>query len=664
MLFLFFTDAAANADAYLPAARMLIAAQLIAASFAVHASPVRQEQYAVRAPSSADDYHQSLLDGVWSAQAKKNTEYFPTYIYPPLIWQRQRGIFDSFVHMNFHGSYPVQPLLRNLYKFPDDNAFVTMFILEALIVSNYLRPALVQLDDGKMSAAIEAILTHRDKNSRSEPLFSFWNQQRLGGAGERATPQNIVIPLDHLRALLSKLGPYIGRAPWKQLRSIFNIVVGVESTTYTSFRIPSDSDDTACALALSVLLQQHSRLFPDSARLLQPLLSHGALYRIFSRYAYRPFSQSLDDNRIDPRTYSWIRKFLELRHNQRPGLAIVSTWMQHISEIRHQFAYRKMPFNVNNVDLSVVCNAVYAMTKVFELYGTPAAGSPMHQLYSDNIGLLGWALENRVVERYQSHALLYYPSKFAFYWFASRIASVMLNNAPKFAEYSALVEAVRNYGVKQLLSSVQCSVSECYWDEFLGSSDGLFGHTLNGREDRVFSTATALNCLIDSYALASHGSHRLALADAPPSAVGVMQKARFFLESHARLYPKENAFFSASAKGQGTSPMYMPHNHASWINGSALAPGCSQFDDVTKAFAHLDDLSNLTFAVSGYVDREQYARLVSSQACFGKRVPADFESPSIANATFPYWSSPALTQALELLALLKAGAIFRHASED
>jgi hypothetical protein len=59
-----------------------------------------------------------LLSSIRAAQAQKTTEYTPRKAYPPLQWARQEGVYDSFVHLNFHGELPSRALLRNGYA-PD-----------------------------------------------------------------------------------------------------------------------------------------------------------------------------------------------------------------------------------------------------------------------------------------------------------------------------------------------------------------------------------------------------------------------------------------------------------------------------------------------------------------------------------------------------------------
>lgn len=78
---------------------------------------------------------------------------------------------NSFVICN--GPRWIAKIIR--YKFPDDNAFVTMFIVHALVeASEYISLDVV---DTEINMAIEAISLHQDRNMRGKSgLISFWNQ--------------------------------------------------------------------------------------------------------------------------------------------------------------------------------------------------------------------------------------------------------------------------------------------------------------------------------------------------------------------------------------------------------------------------------------------------------------------------------------------------------
>lgn len=124
-----------------------------------------------------------------------------------------------------------------------------------------------------------------------------------------------------------------------------------------------------------------------------------------------------------------------------------------------------MPFNVNNVDLSVVANTIFGFTQFLIVQRGDV--SVMHtdafkKMYVDNVDLLVWSLKNRIVEVYQTNALLYYPPKFAFYWFVARILSVMKNanlrSLPKYVRdvRDKLELAMKYYGTVELIREVEC----------------------------------------------------------------------------------------------------------------------------------------------------------------------------------------------------------------
>jgi hypothetical protein len=100
-----------------------------------------------------------LLYSVQQSQARETVDYAPRNTYPPLLhWYRQRGIYDSFVHLNFHGNWPSRALLRNGYRFPDDNAFVTLFVTHALLETYELAAAnMKDLDFVEKRSLVDAI---------------------------------------------------------------------------------------------------------------------------------------------------------------------------------------------------------------------------------------------------------------------------------------------------------------------------------------------------------------------------------------------------------------------------------------------------------------------------------------------------------------------------
>ena len=82
-------------------------------------------------------------------------------------------------------------------------------------------------------------------------------------------------------------------------------------------------------------------------------------------YAYRPFSQNWDENSIDPRTYFFADEFLYQKQRECNttgdcSLAIITTWAQNLTQAR-DLEPRGMPFNINNIDASVVADQILAV---------------------------------------------------------------------------------------------------------------------------------------------------------------------------------------------------------------------------------------------------------------------------------------------------------------
>src|SRR5690606_11441007 len=67
-------------------------------------------------------------------------------------------------------------------------------------------------------------------------------------------------------------------------------------------------------------------------------------------------------NYLDPRSYYALRGLLEESAAQ-PDVALVTTWMMGLERDRGEFGRVAMPFNVNNVDLSVSSNFLYGLVR-------------------------------------------------------------------------------------------------------------------------------------------------------------------------------------------------------------------------------------------------------------------------------------------------------------
>ena len=95
-----------------------------------------------------------------------------------------------------------------------------------------------------------------------------------------------------------------------------------------AFHIPADFDDTGVNLGLGSLLADLKEELPDAFQLWK---SHNtnltSVLSALKKYAYRPFSDNEAINTIDPRTYFYLRHFLDDAKSKGLDVAIVPTWV-------------------------------------------------------------------------------------------------------------------------------------------------------------------------------------------------------------------------------------------------------------------------------------------------------------------------------------------------
>lgn len=272
-------------------------------------------------------------------QGKDQTYVGP--LYPPFQWERQKGIYDSNVHLNFHGK--LNPI-RGLYSFPDDNMFVTANVLEQLFEAASYNHSAVKMDDSSTSRsvanAINAIIAHRDKNDREfGTIFNFWNQVQGDDGQWRAGSANIANPLGQLNSSAVNIVDFLTRFP-KMPADALSTIKTVIPLVVQIFQIPADADDTGVVLALRSKSSVLKDAIPDKDAL---------ALDAYVRYAYQPFADDWKKATIDPRTYYWMRPFLEGLDSSDKEIRFISTWFQSVKDISSQKSYQKMPFGVSNL---------------------------------------------------------------------------------------------------------------------------------------------------------------------------------------------------------------------------------------------------------------------------------------------------------------------------
>ena len=247
-----------------------------------------------------------------------------------------------------------------------------------------------------------------------------------------------------------------------------------------SFAIPADFDDTFVNLGLGALLKHYTSVetFSESYqewKYENPDISQ--VKSVLTKYGYRPFSTDLDSNTIDTRTYFYIRQFL---HQAQEPLALIPTWVQNISESSGLYKKKfKMPFNINNVDLTVSTNVLYGLTAAVlaQLEGSETwfDDPDLQMIYENTSSLLAWEIERNFSNR-MDLALTYYPSEYSFYWFTARTVN-LLNSADELP--NSVMERVRDILTNALRDSATTTIVKSgiqdgeyvYFDGFLGDAD-------------------------------------------------------------------------------------------------------------------------------------------------------------------------------------------------
>ena len=254
---------------------------------------------------------------------------------------------------------------------------------------------------------------------------------------------------------------------------------------FAAFAIPADFDDTFVNIGFGALLANYSSISkgPYEAWWTNNTNFTDAM-KALKKYAYRPLSDNVDTSLIDPRTFLYMRDYLYLIQEKNMSAAFVPTWVQNLTEDRINFPklYR-MPFNVNNVDLTVSTNVVYGITAaVLANLSMPMQwfDSDLQMIYENTTDFIAWAIEGNFSAR-PDLALTYYPSVFNFYWFTARTLNLLASADhlpfPVMERVLLrLIDAVRNHTTDVLLKMATLEGDLAYFDDFLGDADkDLFG---------------------------------------------------------------------------------------------------------------------------------------------------------------------------------------------
>ncbi|KAJ5073806.1 hypothetical protein M0811_08370 [Anaeramoeba ignava] len=588
---------------------------------------------------------QELSEKISSLQVKNDTKFnFP------FEYQKPKGIYETWIHLNFHGNLFSQ-LLRNNFKVFDENGFVTAWINEILLESNKI--GTIQLDKDQLLNSIKLETKFVDKTV-DDPIIVYWIQEMKDDHYVTQHP-NLVGTVEKLKQwsgetyhLLNSLGlkglaEKIGRLHKKLQKEELHL------------QIPADADDTSVNLAMGCLLYENKDKFPDSFDTWWDANKNiSGIMKYFLKYAYYPLSDDKNLNSIDPRSYYFMHEFLESGIVKEKDFGIVTTWFLNRNEYKENYPYRMMRYNINSVDASVCSNFIYGLSQLSVSKLIPLTewmSDEIKKLYLDTSIFVDWTIKSgRLVER-PDLGSLYYPPIYAMYWFTSRTLSLFSGNSfpdPVFETvYSMLLKTMQNEATKHILESAQEDDNYVWWDDFLGVNDTYFnGKYVNNAEDRIFTTSMAINTLIDTWTIRKNYKYSWR-KETPDHIKKIIEKGINWLVKYSlsSKFKPENSFFSITVKSEESFPFYFPATFIEFVNGTTVSPNSS------PSIISFE----LTPAMEGIVSKEEYNHMVYDEMHFQSRTPTHFSGFNL--RPFFSWSSPAFTYSSTLFAISKYSSL-------
>ena len=370
----------------------------------------------------------------------------------------------------------------------------------------------VQLDPTKIELAFRAIGSYNDKNQKDifgtlirsfwpqvyNKTYNLWQQQPIN---IRNLVYNFdVLPVEEIEKVLKIFG-------LKKLIELLDNLKNGGLQLIEVFSIPPDFDDTYLNVGLGATLYNLRDQYPSLYReWSQNNTDVSTLIDATVRYSYEPFDADVNKNVIDTRTYFFAREFILEAAANNQSVSLITTWVQNIKEQRYLYNKRcSMPFNMNNVDVTVGANSVYgiASAAIYNINGFSdlfLASPKMIQTYLNTTKFIAWGIRSNFSSR-TDLAQVYYPSKYNFLWYSSRSLFLIENELQKLdpangvddepflknlkrledvlSEARDYLKSVFEKDVTDFLlnAAVNESSGSTYFRDFLGLNDtNVFGH--------------------------------------------------------------------------------------------------------------------------------------------------------------------------------------------
>jgi len=525
--------------------------------------------------------------------------------------------------------------------------------------------------------SLDGILDFRDKNyDDTTPIYTFWKQINVNGTWSQH-PDTMYKLITSVPTISASTLEFMKKIGLGSLADIINTFQGLCQSFMYAYRIPSDADDTSVNMGLTGRIHKLKEALGDTSNnWLKTNVDFKSLFGTLKKYSYRPFlnlsrQNGTDNNEtsefadlLDPRSYYPLRSYLEdvyeteTKAGRTPDLILPATWIFDYIQQKKFFPTISMPLNLNNVDLNVASNFLFGISNLVlfhenSTYVNEIFDDEMKQMYMNTLDLFIHSLKVNIVMERPDLAMLYYPSKFDFYWLVTRTYNLIkterfkLSNNIKFKykntdDFFELVQTKLEHALKevaspQILKTAETDGKNRFFTEFLGDYKNYSRY-----EDRDFATGLAFNSLINIWTDLNSDYHLEFSPDTPQEVKTLIDDLALFLVENINSYwtSLEGAFFSGSVKSYQSMPYFYPANMYEYLNGTKVP----NHDDPK----YLD--MNYTGGVRGFIQKEEYEKLLN-ETYYGSKVPTTF--PGFNFSPFPYWSSPAITHSISMIGLSK-----------
>ncbi|KAK3104440.1 hypothetical protein FSP39_002073 [Pinctada imbricata] len=594
------------------------------------------------------DTVQKLFDKIRGMQATRDTVAIP-----PLQWAKFRGVYESDVRLYFHGG-PVESAMRYSFGVPDNNMFATAWVTSCLLEAYHYGNAPKPSEDQIMMSLEYMHKNYHNKNlNYTNSIMAFWPQLYDEGYQTYvSTPVNLLAMFNSTYLIdWDTVYQELDKAGLKEIASTIQRLLERREGYARVFHIPPDFDDTSVNLGLGSLLKDLITEFPQSSVLWQSKNSNlSSVFNALKHYAYKPIGGDRRVNTIDGRTYFYMRKFLENASIENKSVALVTTWIQDIEDLKTEYPEGIItPGNINNVDITVSANALFGITNAIltGLVTSEVLEDPeVQQIYMNTSTMIAFQIHTNFSGR-PDLALTYYPSVMEFYWFVSRTYSQLKRHdratgLPHEVMYSvmatledALHTTMTDAVVKQAIYN---GTDVAYYDDFMGDGDvDQNNDTIRFGEDRLYTTGMAINALITTWTYYDDNTGHLHWhSDTPEVVKKTVSAAVLFLNQHilSGEYEPWNAFFSGSVKGFGTSSSEYPYNRYEYFNGTKVPD------------KHTGYSRERYRGMEGVVNETWYQEELKA-----KHSPIDFHGFNKNPEFFPFWCSETYTYVISMLAL-------------